>query len=193
MEKSVFNNGFFEFLESEEEFVINGETRNIKRKMVRRPPGIRALIVDKEKKKILLSKEFRYELNDWDYRLPGGKVFDTLSDYKESLKNNTVLENVMKTVPKEVLEEIGLIVKNPILLKISKDGAGVIWDLYYFEITDYKLSDSGPRLEENEFVDGFVWKNYNEIIKLCIDHKINEDQTVAMLLSYILKDKNIQN
>ena len=26
MEKSVFNNGFFEFLETEEDFVIEGET-----------------------------------------------------------------------------------------------------------------------------------------------------------------------
>lgn len=43
MEKSVFNNGFFEFLETEEEFVIDGEKRNIKRTMVRRHPGIRAL------------------------------------------------------------------------------------------------------------------------------------------------------
>ena len=138
MEKSVFNNGFFEFLETEEEYTIDGESRKVKRTMVRRPPGIRALIIDKESNKILLSKEFRYELNEWDYRLPGGKVFDSLKDYKESLKNNDVLKNVEKTVPKEVLEEIGLIVNNQNLIKISKDGAGVIWDLYYYEITDYK-------------------------------------------------------
>lgn len=64
MEKSVFNNRFFEFLETEEEFNIDGEIRHIKRRMVRRPPGIRDLIINEEKKQILLSKEFRYELND---------------------------------------------------------------------------------------------------------------------------------
>lgn len=189
MEKSVFNNGFFEFLETEEEFIIDGQVKNIKRTMVRRPPGIRALIVDKDKKQILLSKEFRYELNEWDYRLPGGKVFDSLEDYKESLNRNDVLEHVEKTVPKEVLEEVGLIVRNPNLLKVSKDGAGVIWDLYYYEITDYEVSENGPQLEENEFVDGFVWKSYDEVIKLCSTHEIHEDRTIGILLTYILNQK----
>ena len=78
MEKSVFNNGFLEFLETEEEHTINNQKKIIKRKMVRRPPGVRALILNKnDNQKILLSKEFRYELDKWDYRLPGGKVFDT--------------------------------------------------------------------------------------------------------------------
>ena len=124
-EHSIFDNGFFEFLETEEEFKIDNQTKYIKRNMVRRPPGIRALIVNR-KNQILLSKEFRYELNSWDYRLPGGKVFDSLNEYKIALNNNTVMENVLKTVPKEVLEEVGLIISNPKLLKISLDGAGVI-------------------------------------------------------------------
>lgn len=189
MEKSVFNNGFFEILETEDNFVINGLSRNVKRKMVRRPPGIRALIINKEKNKILLSKEFRYELNDWDYRLPGGKVFDNLEDYKKSILNDDVLEHVERTVPKEVLEEIGLIVSNPKLIKISHNGSGMIWDLYYYEITDYKISKEGPQLEENEIIEGFVWKTFDEVIQLCINQEIHEDRTVAVLLSYILKIK----
>ena len=187
MEKSVFNNGFFEFLETEDEFIIDGKPRNIKRTMVRRPPGIRALIIDNDK--ILLSKEFRYELNDWDYRLPGGKVFDSLNEYKESLNNDDVMQHVEKTVPKEVLEEVGLIVNNPKLIKISKDGAGVIWDLYYYEITDFKVSDSGPMLEENEVIDGFVWKTFDEVIDLCINKDIHEDRSIGVLLTYILDRK----
>ena len=130
-EKSLFDNGFFEFIETEEDFKIENQVKHIKRNMVRRPPGIRALIVNGNNQ-ILLSKEFRYELNDWDFRLPGGKVFDSLKDYQIALENGTVMENVLKTVPKEVLEEVGLIVNHPKLLKISLDGAGVICDLYYF-------------------------------------------------------------
>ena len=188
MEKSTFDNGFFEFLETEEEFEIEGQIRNIKRTMVRRPPGIRALIINKEKKQILFSKEFRYELNDWDYRLPGGKVFDSLEEYKKSLLAGDVLEHVEQTVPKEVLEEIGLIVKNPKLIKVSKDGAGVIWDLYYYEVTEYEKSNSGPQLEENEIINGYEWKSYEDIIKLCDENKIHEDRTVGVLLTYILND-----
>lgn len=189
MEKSLFDNGFFEFIQTEDEFQIDGKPKVVKRNMVRRPPGIRALIVDDENMKILLSREFRYELNGWDYRLPGGKVFDSLKDYKESIKENTVLEHVEKTVPKEVMEEIGLIVKNPKLLKISHDGAGVIWDLYYYKITDYEISKDGPKLEEDEVIEGFVWKNYDEIIDLCIQSEIHEERTVGVLLPYVLEKK----
>lgn len=188
-EKALFDNGFFEFLETEEEFVIDNQKKIIKRNMVRRPPGIRALIVNK-KNQILLSKEFRYELNDWDYRLPGGKVFDSLNDYKLALKNNKVMENVLKTVPKEVLEEVGLIISNPKLIKVSPDGAGVIWDLYYFEIKEYSKSKTGPLLEENEIINGYKWFDFDEIIKMCQRNEIHEDRTVGVLLSYILNFKD---
>lgn len=189
METIGANNGFFEFVTSEEEFIIDGKSKNVKRNFVRRPPGIRALIVDKDKKSILFSKEFRYELNDWDLRLPGGKVFDSLDAYKESLDKDDVLDHVEITVPKEVLEEIGLIVENPKLIKVSKDGAGVVWDLFYYEITDYKVSENGPHLEEDEVIEGYVWKTFDEIIDLCATNKIHEDRTVGVLLTYILKNK----
>ncbi len=191
MEKSVFNNGFLEFLETEEEHTINNQKKIIKRKMVRRPPGVRALILNKnDNQKILLSKEFRYELDKWDYRLPGGKVFDTLDLYKEAIARNDVQKYVDESVAKEVLEEVGLIVKSQKLLKISHDGAGVIWDLFYYEIKDYEESLDGAHLEENEFVEGYVWKSFDEIIKMCIEQKINEERSVGVLLSYILEHKN---
>ena len=187
-EESLFNNGFFEFLKTEEDFVVENQLKHIKRNMVRRPPGIRALIVN-ENNQILLSREFRYELNDWDYRLPGGKVFDSLDDYKSALENDTVMENVLKTVPKEALEEVGLVVCNPKLLKVSLDGAGVIWDLYYFEIRDYKKSDNGHQLEEDEIINGYKWYEFNDIIKMCQNNEIHEDRTVGVLLTYILNSK----
>ena len=54
MEKSLFNNGFFEFVQSEKEYNIDNNKKVIKRNFVRRPPGIRALIIDKQEEKILL-------------------------------------------------------------------------------------------------------------------------------------------
>lgn len=96
------------------------------------------------------------------------------------------MENVLKTVPKEVLEEVGLIISNPKLLKISLDGAGVIWDLYYFEIKEYMKSETGAQLEEDEIINGYMWYNFDEIIKMCKNEEIHEDRTVGVLLSYIL-------
>ena len=44
----------------------------------RRAPGVRVIIANTKKQQLLLSREYRYELERDDYRLPGGKVFDTL-------------------------------------------------------------------------------------------------------------------
>lgn len=187
-EMSEFNNGFFEFLKTEEEFVIEGEKKCVKRTMVRRPPGIRALIIN-DKNEILLSREYRYELADWDFRLPGGKVFDSLEEYKSSLENDTVMEHVIETVPKEVHEEVGLVVENPKLIKVSKDGASVIWDLYYFEIRNFEKASDGTQLEENEIVDGYKWYSFDKVIEMCRENKIHEDRTVGVLLTYILNSR----
>lgn len=184
--ESLFNNGFFEFIKTEEEFDINGENKLIKRNAVRRPPGIRALIINKKDKKILLSKEYRFELKKWDYRLPGGKVFDTLDDYKNALVDDSILENIEKTVAKEVREEVGINIKNQTLLKISSAGSGVIWDLYFFEITDFDIIPDGQQLEEDELIDGFEWKSFDEIISMCIKQEINEERAISVLLTYIL-------
>jgi 8-oxo-dGTP pyrophosphatase MutT (NUDIX family) len=46
---------------------------------------VRLIITDGDK--ILLTKEFRRELNQEDYRLPGGKVFDTLKEYNAYRQN----------------------------------------------------------------------------------------------------------
>ena len=188
-EESLFDNGFFEFIKTEEEYNIQGEKRIVNRSMVRRPPGIRAIIFDNKLQKILFSHEFRYELNSFDYRLPGGKVFDTLKDYQISIKEETVDEYVLKAVKREVREEVGIEVKNEQLYRVSRDGAGVIWDLFYFIVTDYEIIQDGQQLEENEIVDGFVWKSFDEVIDMCIRGDIHEERTVGVLLTYILKEK----
>lgn len=48
--------------------------------VARRAPGVRVIVHDAKEQKVLLTREFRRELDAWDYRLPGGKVFDTLNE-----------------------------------------------------------------------------------------------------------------
>jgi len=65
----------------------------------------------------------------------------------------------------------------------------VVWDLFYYEITDYEVSENGPKLEEEEVINGYVWKTFDEIVELCASNQIQEDRTVAVLLTYILNNK----
>lgn len=187
MEKILFQEGIFEFVSEEKDYKIKNEPKKIKRKYVRRPPGVRAIIIN-TKGEILLSKEYRYELESFDYRLPGGKVFDDLNSYKTSLNNETILENAYKAVVKEVKEEIGFIASNPELYTISHAGSSIVWDLYYFIIKDYEIVPKGQELEEDEIIEGYAWKSQAEIIKMCLDKKIQEERSIGVLLTYILKN-----
>lgn len=148
----------------------------------RRSPGVRALIVSGEK--ILLSREFRKETGNYDYRLPGGKVFDSLEEYKKHL-DEELLPFAKTAVIKEVREEVGLIAKEPRFLKISHAGATVEWDLYYFLIDKFDFSENGQELEDGEDI-SFAWYGFNEVKQMCINHKVQEDRSVGVLLSYII-------
>src|SRR3989344_3547588 len=77
--------------------------------MARRSPGVRLLIV--KDRKILLLKEYRTELKDYDYRLPGGKVFDSLEEYRDSDKEK-LLEAAAKAAKREAKEETGIVVRD---------------------------------------------------------------------------------
>lgn len=149
----------------------------------RRSPGVRALIV--KDNNILLSREFRYELNDYDYRLPGGKVFDTLNDYSNHL-NEDLTKYADKAVVKECYEEVGLNVKNPKLIKVSKAGATIEWDLYYYLIEDFEYDVQ--HLEDGEDIT-FNWYSLSEVEKFCLQDKIKEDRSVAVILRYVISHK----
>lgn len=149
----------------------------------RRSPGVRALIVSGDK--VLISKEYRQEIEGYDFRLPGGKVFDKLEEFKSHLSEN-LLPYATEAVIKEVKEEVGLVSKNPKLMKISKAGATVEWDLYYFLITDFEDNANGQELEEGEDI-SFGWYTVEEVKKICSTGQMKEDRSVGVLLSYLLK------
>ena len=165
--------------------VVEKECGNRTFEMARRSPGVRALVV--KDGKILLSREYRVEVDGYDYRLPGGKVFDRLEEFRSHDKED-LIEYAQKAVIKEVKEEVGLLAKNPRLIKVSKAGATIVWDLYYFLITDFEKGQQA--LEEGEDIT-FDWYTLDQVEKLCLEDKIQEDRSVAILLKYILKNKKL--
>ncbi len=155
----------------------------------RRSPGVRVMIVDKGK--MLVTKEYRTEIKGWDYRLPGGKVLDSLEEYRAAVDNGKDMQGfALEAAKKEVLEETGLVVDE--IRHFATSGTGgptVMWDLYYFVAETFHLSDDGQMLEPGENIT-CEWMGFDDVKRLCLDGSIQEDRTVANVLKFILKGTN---
>jgi 8-oxo-dGTP pyrophosphatase MutT (NUDIX family) len=151
----------------------------------RRPPGVRLLF--QKDSKILLTKEYRSEHKIFDYRLPGGKVFDRIVDMDKF--TGKMIDAATNAAIIEAREECGIIVNpdNLELLNISHCGATIEWDLYYFIIRDF--TETGKQnLGDDEFIT-FDWYTQDEIIDLVKNKSISEDRTKGILWEYFLKNK----
>lgn len=62
-------------------------SRELEFEYVRRPGGVRVLIPDPQRHTLLLTREHREEADGWDYRLPGGKLFDSLNEEDEFIRS----------------------------------------------------------------------------------------------------------
>src|SRR3989344_3156812 len=132
MEKVTYQGKIIEVVEKEVE--QDGKIQTFE--FARRSPGTRLIIPKGDK--IILSKEFRHELGKYDYRLPGGKVFDSLSEYNKALEQNVdISESAKNAAIKEAREEAGVEVKDIYFFHKSVCGATVMWDLFYFVVNDF--------------------------------------------------------
>lgn len=151
-----------------------------------RAPGVRLILDDQKAGKILLTREFRSELGDYDYRLPGGKVFDSLAEfqtYAESGKD-IVAAAVNKTF-QEAREETGYEITNPELVAKSTLGATVEWDLYVFKMTDFQKHEGGQALEEGEDIETDLWFTYEEAREMILSGNMQEERIALALLRYL--------
>lgn len=152
----------------------------------RRAPGTRLLIV--KDRKILLTKEYRWELKDFDFRLPGGKVFDTLKDYQQALSyNKNIQVHALEAASRECLEETGLIPVHIQHIHTTSPDATVQWDIFYFLIDHFKKQKSGQLLGDGELIKP-IWIPFKEVKEMCLSGKIKEDRSVAVLLRFLLKN-----
>lgn len=162
--------------------------------VARRAPGVRLIIADRVEEKILLTREFRSELNDWDYRLPGGKVFDSLDEYESNRSTESNIESTaFKKAKEESVEEAGIIVDDLSLYKKSILGATVEWDLYVFEVGKWDKADGGQRLEYGEQIETDNWFSYSDVQKLILDGDMQEERIALILLRWIKKEKERNN
>ncbi len=157
----------------------NGKIKNLE--FARRSPGVRLIISQGDE--ILLTKEFRHETGGYDYRLPGGKVYDSLDEYNAALGSYVdISEAAKKAAIKEASEEVGIDVKDISFLHRSICGATVVWDLFYFLVKDFLKTSQ--HLEEGEDIQVQTFSK-EEVKKMCLDGRIGEERSALVLLRYL--------
>jgi ADP-ribose pyrophosphatase YjhB (NUDIX family) len=154
--------------------------------VARRAPGVRVIIADKDKKKLLLTREVRRELTTPDYRLPGGKVFDSLAEFETfRASGKNIADAAAAKAKAEAQEEAGIAVKGVELFKRSVVGATVEWDLYVFEATQWYLHEEGQSLEEGEQIEDVGWYDFTEVEQMILEGAMQEERIALITLQWL--------
>lgn len=155
-----------------------------------RAPGVRLIIADKAQKRVLLTREFRSELNAWDYRLPGGKVFDSLEEYETfRAKAGDIEQAALHKAKAESREEAGIDVHNLSLYKKSTLGATIEWDLFIFEVVDWQKSENGQALEIGEQIEADNWFDYATARQMALSGQMQEERVALIFLQWLEAQK----
>jgi 8-oxo-dGTP pyrophosphatase MutT (NUDIX family) len=156
-----------------------------------RPPGVRVIVVDETEQVVYLTQELRAETNGWDWRVPGGKVFDNIGDYlpyflNEEADSHTqgLLTEVMKAATREAEEELGATLNDATLLGHSACGATVHWDLF-FVLAHIKVHrENAPEPGEVITVNRVQW---DEALNLIDRGEVREERSAVWLRRILLR------
>lgn len=151
----------------------------------RRPPGVRVIIVDEKENKILLSREYRREQGKYDYRLPGGKVIDTIAEMRAF--DGDITREATDAAIQEAREEAGIVIRHPELIHISRCGANIEWDLYYFVAKEWSDTGEHERDDEGESDLTTAWYSYDEVREKILPNEMSEDRSVAVVLKWMMR------
>lgn len=149
-----------------------------------RPPGTRIIAV--REGKIYLQQEARIEQgNVPDWRLPGGKVFDSFKEFQSYLTSTIPLEMILTAARKELREEAGLAASSVRLFQKQLCGATVEWDLYYIVAEGVASVGEVGAHNEGEDIRSSGWFTFAEILDKCQKGEIGEGRSVAALIQYM--------
>jgi hypothetical protein len=180
METVTYQGKMFAIVDKEIE--ANGKKFTIE--VSRRAPGTR-LIIDLGNE-LMLTKEWRPELNAYDYRLPGGKVFDSLIEYMDALATGADLAPAIEKAARlEAKQEVGVESGDFSHFHKSIAGLTVEWDLHYFAVTNPVIG--AQELEEHEVIET-IRVPKKEAETMCLSGAISEERSALVLLRYLSKN-----
>lgn len=192
MEEIKYEGKLFQIVDRSKTAQIRMDGTTIEKEIVwelaSRPPGVRALIM--RENSILLNREYRYELDAWDYRLPGGKVFDTLKEYKQCADSSELEEKIYRQLRTELREEADIDVHDAAFLRVDSLGFRIQWDLYYFLVRDFEILPSfysqDYRKSKYEFIE-HRWVSPEESIQICLNGQMRESRSAYTLMWFLLQ------
>jgi ADP-ribose pyrophosphatase len=154
-----------------------------------RAPGVR-LIIETEKdgqKALLMTKEMRREAGGWDFRLPGGKVFDSLDELDEHRESGHDIAPLAEAAArKEGQEEAGITGGEYTSIGVAKAGASVEWDLHYFIVTNAEIGEQELGDDEAGDIETVVL-SAEEIFNKLAKREIQEGRSADVLWTWLQK------
>lgn len=158
-----------------------------------RAPGTR-LLIETEKdgiKALLMNREIRREAKGYDFRLPGGKVFDSLAQLDAHRTSGDPIEPIAEhAARKEGHEEAGIDGGEYELIQISTAGATVDWDLYYYRVTGAEMGQQNLDDLEQGDID-VVILSAHEIFEKLSAGEIMEGRSAAVLWKWLQSNEFI--
>ncbi|MCZ4318084.1 NUDIX hydrolase [Aequorivita viscosa] len=178
-EKIVFNDHYKMVKATVTYDTFNGNQINTKRLAFERGNSVAIILFEKETQSILLTNQFRYPScknhDGWLLEIPAG-----------SLEENEQPEDCIK---REVMEELGYKVANPILINTFYTSPGASTErifLYYAEVSQNDKSEKGGgNSEENEDIQ-LVKTPTSEIVDTI--SKVKDAKTILALQWFLLQN-----
>jgi ADP-ribose pyrophosphatase len=130
--------------------------------------GTRSIVIN-EAGEILLTREYRHELKDYDWRLPGGKL-------------DRVDENIVDAASRELREETGVTAKTWEYLWATAPDATVRFQRHFLLATD--ISVGTQNLDEGENI-SLSWFSRSNVVRMALEGQIREEISAFSLLRYI--------
>ncbi|MFB6182043.1 MAG: NUDIX domain-containing protein [Candidatus Magasanikbacteria bacterium] len=149
-----------------------------------RPPGTRTIAIKDEK--IFLQKERRFELDSFDWRLPGGKVFDSFEEYEPYINKSVPEKDIIAGAKSELKEESEMEAEEWQVIEKKVCGSTVDWDLYYLTAENITENIDIEHTEAEEITER-KWFSFEQVEEMCREGEIQEGRSVAVLLNFFRK------